>query len=120
MGEEYRAVAYTVGVDVLAFSGTGSARDRIQACTPSVSSPVCGLGRTRGLPHFGDRLHRQDEVKWRHTTTEKSDWRLRRASTVYVKIDRSTRRQEPMALSAIALCFALLDDATRSMTRTQC
>ena len=29
----------------------------------SISGPVCGLDWTRGLPHSGDRLHRQDEVK---------------------------------------------------------
>ena len=63
MGEEYHAIAHSVRVDVLAFSGTGSARDNIEARTASTSGPVCGLDWTRGLPRSGDRLHRQDEVK---------------------------------------------------------
>jgi hypothetical protein len=59
----YHAIAHTVGVDVLAFGSTGSARGRIQVWASSVSGPVCRLGGCRGLPNFGDRLHRQDEVK---------------------------------------------------------
>ena len=60
---EYHALAHTVVVDVLAFGGTGTARDHIQIWTSSISGPVCGLGRSRGLPHSGVRLHRQDEVE---------------------------------------------------------
>jgi hypothetical protein len=59
----YHAIAHTVGVDVLAFGSTGSPRGRVQVWASSVSGPVCRLGGCRGLPNFGDRLHRQDEVK---------------------------------------------------------
>src|SRR5262245_48244901 len=58
----YHAIAHTVGVDVLAFGCPSTTRNRIQICTSSLSGSICGLDRSRGLPHSGDRLHRQDEV----------------------------------------------------------
>ena len=57
------AFAHTVGVDVLAFSRTGSTRRGIEARNDSISSSICGLDRPGGLPRSGGWLHRQDEVK---------------------------------------------------------
>ncbi len=64
-GEQYHAFAHAVRVDVLALGGSGSARDRIEVRAYCTSRTICGLDRSRRLHHFGDRLHRQDDVKVR-------------------------------------------------------
>ena len=62
-GEEYRAFTYTIGVDILALSGAGSARDRVEVRALSVSKPLCGLVGHCRIRHSGNWLHRQDQVK---------------------------------------------------------
>ena len=44
MGEESHAVAYTVGVDILAFSGTGSARRSRLAMIPHLAQYAGWIG----------------------------------------------------------------------------
>jgi hypothetical protein len=60
---DYHAVTHTVGVDVLAFSGTGRPRCYIKGRDDPASGPVCGLDWIVGLPHSRGWLHCQDEVK---------------------------------------------------------
>jgi len=55
--------AYAVWLDILAFGGAGRARDRIGVCKNSLRQHVRALGSGRRLCHFGDRLHRQDDLK---------------------------------------------------------
>jgi len=54
---DHHAVTHTVGVDFLAFSGTGCARSYIKGRDDSASGSVCGLDRTLGLSHSRRWLH---------------------------------------------------------------